>query len=113
MKDPVILPSSRIIVDRPVIQRHLLSDNVCVRTMFDGHFIISIYGFQLIQLFVLQTDPFNRSHLTADMLIPDTQLKAQIDEFIRSRELKPHGEDVSMQTTKRTIQTTDGTPLID
>ncbi|CAI9264946.1 unnamed protein product [Lactuca saligna] len=26
MKDPVILPSSRIIVDRPVIQRHLLSD---------------------------------------------------------------------------------------
>jgi hypothetical protein len=28
MKDPVILPSSRITVDRPVIQRHLLSDNV-------------------------------------------------------------------------------------
>lgn len=28
MKDPVILPSSRITVDRPVIQRHLLSDSV-------------------------------------------------------------------------------------
>lgn len=28
MKDPVILPSSRIIVDRPMIQRHLLSDPV-------------------------------------------------------------------------------------
>ncbi|KAJ6936510.1 ubiquitin conjugation factor E4 [Populus alba x Populus x berolinensis] len=28
MKDPVILPSSRTTVDRPVIQRHLLSDNV-------------------------------------------------------------------------------------
>ncbi|XP_021813834.1 probable ubiquitin conjugation factor E4 isoform X1 [Prunus avium] len=41
MKDPVILPSSIITVDRPVIQRHLLSDN---------------------------SDPFNRSHLTADML---------------------------------------------
>ncbi|KAL3639480.1 E3 ubiquitin-protein ligase pub1 [Castilleja foliolosa] len=26
MKDPVILPSSKVIVDRPVIQRHLLSD---------------------------------------------------------------------------------------
>lgn len=87
MKDPVILPSSRITVDRPVIQRHLLSDN---------------------------TDPFNRSHLTADMLIPDTELKAQIDEFIRSRELKQHGEDLSMQSTKGTIQTaTDGMTLID
>lgn len=28
MKDPVILPSSRVVVDRPVIQRHLLSDTV-------------------------------------------------------------------------------------
>ena len=28
MKDPVILPSSRITIDRPVIQRHLLSDGV-------------------------------------------------------------------------------------
>ncbi|PRQ32515.1 putative aminoacyltransferase, E1 ubiquitin-activating enzyme [Rosa chinensis] len=56
MKDPVILPSSRITIDRPVIQRHLLSDN---------------------------TDPFNRSHLTADMLIPDNELKAKIQEFIR------------------------------
>ncbi|XP_022741751.1 probable ubiquitin conjugation factor E4 isoform X2 [Durio zibethinus] len=27
MKDPVILPSSRITIDRPVIQRHLLSDS--------------------------------------------------------------------------------------
>ncbi|KAF5958739.1 hypothetical protein HYC85_005964 [Camellia sinensis] len=52
MKDPVILPSSRITVDRPVIQRHLLSDT---------------------------TDPFNRSHLTSDMLIPDTELKAKIE----------------------------------
>ncbi|CAL9770215.1 unnamed protein product [Musa acuminata subsp. burmannicoides] len=58
MKDPVILPSSRVTVDRVVIQRHLLSDN---------------------------TDPFNRSHLTQDMLIPDTELKQRIDEFIRSR----------------------------
>ncbi|XP_052197991.1 probable ubiquitin conjugation factor E4 [Diospyros lotus] len=61
MKDPVILPSSRITVDRPVIQRHLLSDS---------------------------TDPFNRSHLTPDMLIPDTELKAKIDEFVRSQGLR-------------------------
>ncbi|ONK60080.1 uncharacterized protein A4U43_C08F13970 [Asparagus officinalis] len=61
MKDPVILPSSRMSVDRPVIQRHLLSDN---------------------------TDPFNRSHLTPDMLIPDVELKAKIEEFIRSQASK-------------------------
>ncbi|XP_010258183.1 PREDICTED: probable ubiquitin conjugation factor E4 [Nelumbo nucifera] len=70
MKDPVILPSSRITVDRPVIQRHLLSDN---------------------------TDPFNRSHLTQDMLIPNTELKARIEEFIRSQELKKHGEGLRQQ----------------
>ncbi|KAI3902309.1 hypothetical protein MKW92_037205 [Papaver armeniacum] len=58
MKDPVTLPSSKVTVDRSVIERHLLSDT---------------------------KDPFNRSHLTQDMLIPDAQLKSQIDEFIKSR----------------------------
>ncbi|KAL0332116.1 UNVERIFIED_CONTAM: putative ubiquitin conjugation factor E4 [Sesamum calycinum] len=86
MRDPVILPSSRVIVDRPVIQRHLLSDS---------------------------TDPFNRSHLTADMLIADVELKARIEEFIKSQELKRRGEGLSMQSTKATIQTTDTTTLID
>ncbi|XVF60552.1 hypothetical protein PTKIN_Ptkin08bG0057000 [Pterospermum kingtungense] len=51
MKDPVILPSSRITVDRP-------------------------------------TDPFNRSHLTVEMLIPNTELKARSEEFIKSQELE-------------------------
>ncbi|XP_007032650.2 PREDICTED: probable ubiquitin conjugation factor E4 [Theobroma cacao] len=86
MKDPVILPSSRITVDRPVIQRHLLSDS---------------------------TDPFNRSHLTADMLIPHTELKARIQEFIRSHELKRRGEGLNMQSSKGTIQPTSGEMLID
>ncbi|KAE8724840.1 putative ubiquitin conjugation factor E4 [Hibiscus syriacus] len=86
MKDPVILPSSRITIDRPVIQRHLLSDG---------------------------TDPFNRSHLTAEMLIPDTELKARIEEFVRSQELKKHGEGLNMQSSKGTIQPTSGEMLID
>ncbi|KAI5558920.1 hypothetical protein POPTR_017G089600v4 [Populus trichocarpa] len=86
MKDPVILPSSRTTVDRPVILRHLLSDN---------------------------TDPFNRSHLTVDMLISNTELKARIDEYIRSQELKRHGEDFSLQRAKETIQTTTEEMLID
>lgn len=85
MKDPVILPSSRITVDRPVIQRHLLSDS---------------------------TDPFNRSHLTADMLIPDDELKAKIEDFIRSQEMKKHGEGLSLQSTKATIQTTNGGEML-
>ncbi|KAI3452252.1 hypothetical protein Pfo_008917 [Paulownia fortunei] len=86
MRDPVILPSSKVIVDRPVIQRHLLSDS---------------------------TDPFNRSHLTVDMLIPDVELKAKIEEFIKSQELKRRGESLSMQSAKASIQTTDTTTLID
>ncbi|KAL3526560.1 hypothetical protein ACH5RR_011216 [Cinchona calisaya] len=86
MRDPVILPSSKITVDRPVIQRHLLSDN---------------------------TDPFNRSHLSVDMLIPNTELKVKIEEFIHSNEMKQRGEDLSLHNTKATIQTTDTTSLID
>ena len=61
----------------------------------------------------LQSDPFNRSHLTADMLIPDNELKARIQEFIRSQESKKHAEDLSTQSTKATIQTTTSEMLID
>ncbi|KAL2335467.1 hypothetical protein Fmac_016680 [Flemingia macrophylla] len=85
MKDPVILPSSRITVDRPVIQRHLLSDS---------------------------SDPFNRSHLTVDMLIPDDELKARIEEFVKSQEMKKN-EALNLQSTKTTIHTTNGEMLID
>ena len=58
MKDPVILPSSKVVVDRSTISRHLLSD---------------------------QSDPFNRSPLSMDQVIPNAELKAQIDEWIRER----------------------------
>ncbi|KAM6573677.1 hypothetical protein CsatA_017757 [Cannabis sativa] len=85
MKDPVILPSSKTTIDRAVIQRHLLSDS---------------------------TDPFNRSHLTVDMLIPDTDLKKRIEEFVKLQEQKRH-EGLSTQSSKTTIQTTDGQMLID
>lgn len=58
MIDPVILPSSKVIVDRTTIARHLLSD---------------------------QSDPFNRSPLTMDQVKPDVELKAKIDDWIRER----------------------------
>ncbi|KAL5582220.1 hypothetical protein UlMin_014662 [Ulmus minor] len=86
MKDPVILPSSRTTIDRPVIQRHLLSDS---------------------------SDPFNRSHLTSDMLIPDTELKARIEEFVKSQERKKRAESLSIQSNKATIQPTNDEMLID
>ncbi|GAB2287734.1 E3 ubiquitin-protein ligase pub1 [Dionaea muscipula] len=72
MKDPVILPSSRITVDRSVILRHLLSDN---------------------------TDPFNRSQLTPDMLIPDDELRYRIEEFVRAQG-KKNIEGLSLQNNK-------------
>ena len=58
MTDPVKLPKSNVIVDRKTIETHLLSD---------------------------QTDPFNRSPLTKDMLIPCPELKAKIDEYIKKK----------------------------
>lgn len=58
MMDPVILPSSRITVDRSTIARHLLSD---------------------------QSDPFNRSPLTMDQVKRDVELKTKIDAWIQER----------------------------
>ena len=58
MDDPVKLPTSHVIVDRKTIEHHLLSD---------------------------QTDPFNRTKLTKDMLIPCPELKAKIDEYKKKK----------------------------
>ncbi|GJQ83288.1 hypothetical protein Trydic_g8880 [Trypoxylus dichotomus] len=58
MLDPVTLPSSKQIVDRTTIARHLLSD---------------------------QTDPFNRSPLTLDQVIPNTELADEIREWLAER----------------------------
>ena len=58
MTDPVKLPKSNVILDRKTIETHLLSD---------------------------QSDPFNRTPLTKDMLIPCPELKARIDEYIKKK----------------------------
>ncbi len=54
MEDPVILPSSKTVIDRATIKRHLANT---------------------------ATDPFNRSHLTEEMLIPNEELKKKILEW--------------------------------
>lgn len=54
MKDPVLLPTSGMVVDRTTILKHFLVD---------------------------LTDPFNRKPLTKEMLQPQDQLKDQINNF--------------------------------
>ncbi|CAF4687908.1 unnamed protein product [Rotaria sp. Silwood1] len=54
MSDPVMLPSSRKILDRTTIARHLLSD---------------------------QTDPFNRNPLRMQDVIPQNELKQTIEQW--------------------------------
>ncbi|CAF4502144.1 unnamed protein product, partial [Rotaria sp. Silwood2] len=58
MVDPVMLPSSRQIIDRSTIARHLLSD---------------------------QTDPFNRNPLRMQDVIPQSELKQEIEQWKMSR----------------------------
>ena len=54
MEDPVILPASRTTIDRSTIRSHLLSD---------------------------PTDPFNRSPLKIEDVVPDEEMKKKISEF--------------------------------
>ncbi|KAG2153094.1 ubiquitin elongating factor core-domain-containing protein [Suillus bovinus] len=61
MRDPVTLPSSRVVIDRSTIKSHLLSDS---------------------------KDPFNRMPLEIENVVPNVELKAQIDAFIAERRTK-------------------------
>jgi len=58
MTDPVVLPSSKVTVDRSTIARHLLSD---------------------------QTDPFNREPLTMDKVKSNEALKLEIEQWIQGK----------------------------
>ncbi|KAK4705710.1 ubiquitin conjugation factor E4 B, partial [Phenoliferia sp. Uapishka_3] len=64
MRDPVILPSSKTIVDRSTIKQHYLSD---------------------------ATDPFNRVPLKWEDLVEATELKAQIAAFLAERKQNRKG----------------------
>jgi len=61
MKDPVLLPSSKQIVDRSTIARHLLSD---------------------------QSDPFNRAPLTMDMVETVEDLKEKVRLWVETKKSK-------------------------
>jgi len=66
MRDPVLLPSSKTIIDRSTIKSHLLSDS---------------------------KDPFNRAPLAIEDVIPDPELKARIQEFLIERRKKPSAQE--------------------
>ncbi|KAL4890885.1 ubiquitin elongating factor core-domain-containing protein [Aspergillus ambiguus] len=75
MEDPVILPGSRVSIDRSTIRSHLLSD---------------------------PHDPFNRVPLKIEDVTPDTELKAKIEAFKAERmseRRKQLGQD-TMDTTE-------------
>ncbi|CCJ31148.1 unnamed protein product [Pneumocystis jirovecii] len=65
MTDPVILPSSRVTVDMATIKSHLLSE---------------------------ENDPFNRSPLKLEDLIPNHELKARLEAFKAERMAKKKSE---------------------
>ncbi|KAI5948688.1 ufd2 [Candida theae] len=72
MEDPVVLPSSKISIDRSTIKAHLLSD---------------------------ATDPFNRVPLKLEDVQDDVELKAKISAFkLQKKQEKQHeqGDDVVM-----------------
>mmetsp|Transcript_338 Transcript_338/g.491 ORF Transcript_338/g.491 Transcript_338/m.491 type:complete len:880 (-) Transcript_338:180-2819(-) len=58
MKDPVLLPTSGTVIDRSTIMQHLLNDPV---------------------------DPFNRKPLTVDMIIPATELKEKMENWLEEK----------------------------
>jgi ubiquitin conjugation factor E4 B len=70
MKDPVILPSSKISIDRSTIRAHLLSDS---------------------------TDPFNRMPLKLEDILPDNELRIQIEEFKRNSKANKTNNDNDVQ----------------
>merc|ERR1711934_131808 len=59
MRNPVRLPGSKVVIDRAIIERHLLLD---------------------------KTDPFSRSELTIDMVQPENELRVRIEAWIKERE---------------------------
>ncbi|KAI0755049.1 ubiquitin elongating factor core-domain-containing protein [Daedaleopsis nitida] len=67
MRDPVTLPSSRVVMDRSTIKAHLLSDI---------------------------KDPFNRQPLSLEDVIPNVELKQRIDAFLAERRNKNTAYDV-------------------
>jgi len=80
MRDPVKLPSSRATIDRSTIKAHLLSD---------------------------ATDPFNRSPLSIDDVVPDLELKTKIETWIAEQRAKGMALDAPEVSVSMDVDDTD------
>lgn len=74
MVDPVVLPNSKMSIDRATIRSHLLSD---------------------------PTDPFNRAPLKIEDVIPDTDLKSKIDAWKTERKAERAAEKANQMDTSQ------------
>ncbi|RDW91522.1 hypothetical protein BP5796_02687 [Coleophoma crateriformis] len=81
MTDPVILPMSKATLDRDTIRQHLLSD---------------------------PTDPYNRQPMKIEDVIPNVELKAQIDAF---REKRKREKQERVNALKAEQAATTGDPM--
>jgi ubiquitin conjugation factor E4 B len=69
MEDPVMLPNSKNIVDRSTIGKYNI-----VNIILETHLLSD------------STDPFNRTKLTKEDLIPVPELKEKIEEYKKSKQ---------------------------
>lgn len=81
MVDPVILPSSKTVMDRSTIARHLLRYFRVLEIRITNFILYKSMFF----CFSDQTDPFNRSPLNLQDVIPATELKLEIENWKASK----------------------------
>lgn len=82
MTDPVILPSSKITIDRQTIAR---LEFFCLFKAFLYKICIIILLILFRHLLSDQTDPFNRSPLTMDMVKSNIELQHRVQEWIQQK----------------------------
>ena len=93
MLDPVILPNSRKIVDRSTIARHLLRCSFfiayCISTIFERYnYIYKCYYIVYVVVDRDQSDPFNRSPLNLQDVIPAIELREEILKWMADKRNK-------------------------
>lgn len=86
MRDPVLLPSSKTIIDRSTIKQHYLSD---------------------------ATDPFNRVPLKWEDIVDATEMKSRIQAFLAERKAKrrPVGQVADAAGDGAVLGTDDSMPV--
>ena len=81
MKDPVELPSSKNVVDYMTISKFTVNLNITLEK----------------HLMNEPNDPFNRSPLTLDQLIPRNDLKQRIEEYKEQKKLQKKQKEENYQ----------------